>query len=78
MKNISKERIDAGVNAIIEFKKQLRGKEFDTKVYEEYYSMMCKEIKAEKKRLGGNWIIAGAIRTKALTVFNVSKQIRLN
>ena len=66
MKDIPKERIDA-VNIFgEEFGKLMEGKEFDTNNTEKYYSALCKDIKSEKKRMGGNWVVAQAVPTKHL------------
>ena len=66
LKDIPKERIDA-VNIFgEEFGKLMQGKEFDTCNTEKYYSALCKDIKSEKNRMGGNWVVAQAVPTKHL------------
>ena len=66
LKNISSTRIDA-VNAVGDgFKKLMEGQELDVTNTEKYYSALCKDIISEKRRIGGNWVVAQAVPTKNL------------
>ena len=44
----------------------MAGQDFNTKNTEQYYSALCKDIRSEKKRMGGNWVVAQAVPTKHL------------
>ena len=44
----------------------MTGQDFNTKNTEQYYSALCKDIRIEKKRMGGNWVVAQAVPTKHL------------
>ena len=47
-----------------EFQKILAGKDFDRKIAEEFYGNMCNDILRERKRIGGDWVIAGVALTQ--------------
>ena len=66
LKNIPKNRIDAVNVGGEEFGKLMTGQDFNTKNTEQYYSALCKDIRIEKKRMGGNWVVAQAVPTKHL------------
>ena len=63
-------RIDAVAecgNAISgEFKYMLEGEQFDFNKVARFYSEMCKDILKERKRMGGDFVIAHAVPTRAL------------
>jgi len=65
LKGVSKERIDIVNKWLNEFIKE-DGKEQDDEIFKKYYSALCENIKAEKKRIGGNWAVAGVVFTKAI------------
>ena len=66
LKGVPKERLNIVNNGFEEFIKMIGGKGHDDKTFEEFYSILCNDIKAEKKRIGGNWVVAGTVFTKAL------------
>ena len=58
------ERREACKNATEELRKMLTGKDFDRKTAEEFYGLMCNDIIRERKRIGGDWVIAGFALTQ--------------
>ena len=61
LKDIPIDRLDAVTKGIKEFEKWRKGEEYDEEGMKELYSAMCKNIKRERKRIGGNWVIAQAV-----------------
>ena len=49
-----------------EFTNMAEGKEFDPEKLAPFYHEMCKDILAEKKRIGGRWAVAQAVPTRQL------------
>ena len=41
------------------FRQVMLGEEYDIEDYEDYFELMCQDIKKERKRIGGDWVIAG-------------------
>jgi len=66
LKGVPQERIDAVSNAMKDFMKMIQGEEYDPKIIEKYYTELCKDIKNEKNRLGGDWVVAQAVMTRSL------------
>ena len=69
LKGIPQERIDdvaTGLNPFIDF---LEGKEYDHEKVCKFYGAMCKNVKSEKKRIGGNFVIAQAVPTRKIRDF---------
>ena len=64
LKGVSQERIDACDAAETEFIAMLNGKPFDTKKICNAYSEMNKDITKERKRFGGDWVVAQAVPTR--------------
>jgi hypothetical protein len=48
------------------FMEIFNGKEFDLEVAKEFYSCMCDDILSERKRIGGDWVIAFIAFTRNL------------
>ena len=48
------------------FMEILNGKELDLEVAKEFYSCMCDNILSERKRIGGDWVIAHIAFTRNL------------
>ena len=67
---VSQTRIDAVANCgnalSGEFQRMLEGDTFDFKIVANFFSVMCKDILEEKKRIGGDWVVAHAVPTRAL------------
>ena len=66
LKGVPKDRTDAVNNGIKDFMAMIEGKDFEVEKIEEFYSAMCKDIAKERKRMGGDWVVAQAVPTKAL------------
>ena len=66
LKGVSQERIDASETAQTEFISMLNGKPFDKKKICNAFSEMSKDIAKERKRLGGDWVVAQAVPTREL------------
>ena len=66
LKHIPNTRIDAVNAGAEEFRKLMEGQEFDVDNTERYYSALCNNIITEKRRIGGNWVVAQAVPTKHL------------
>ena len=66
LKEVPQDRIDAVDNGIKDFKKLIEGKEYCKENVEGYYTALCKDIQTEKKRMGGNWVVAQAVPFRSL------------
>ena len=66
LKGVPQDRIDAVNNGMKDFLAMVDGKEFEKKNVDGFYTAMCKDIAAEKKRMGGDWVVAFSVPTKAL------------
>lgn len=66
LKGVPQDRIDAVNNGMKDFMAMIDGKEFELRNVEGFYTALCKDITAEKKRMGGDWVVAQAVTTKAL------------
>ena len=58
---LTKERINAVKDGMSNAIKMFRGEEYDKSKIKAYYTELCKDINAEKKRLGGDWVVAHAV-----------------
>jgi len=61
---LPQERIEAAKGGMEHFMKMIEFKEYDKKMVGGYYTAMCKDIAAQRKRLGGNWIVAHAVPSR--------------
>ena len=52
-----------GMNACMEM---IKGKDFEIEEFREFYSCMCEDIIRERKRIGGDWVVASVAFTRAL------------
>lgn len=66
LKDVPKERINAIKKGGPEFMKLVKGEDCDIEKVKDYYTALCKDITSEKKRLGGNWVVAQAVPSKIL------------
>ena len=67
LKGISQTRIDVCSASISEkYDKLLKGKAYDMKKMCDAYALMIEELTKERKRLGGDWVVAQAVPTRAL------------
>ena len=51
-------RMEQCKKAVGMFMEIMNGKQFDFEVAKEYYSCICDNILSERKRIGGDWVIA--------------------
>ena len=63
---VPQERTDAIKQGMKDFIAMIEGKSFDQKNVEAFYTAMCKDINAERKRMGGDWVVAQAVPTRSL------------
>ena len=66
LKGVPQDRLDAVKASSKDLIKFATGEDYNSENLEIFYSAMCKDIKTEKKRMGGNWVIAQAVPSKAL------------
>jgi len=71
---LPQERLDAVANGIKDLVALLRGQDYDRSNLEGYYTELCKNIMAEKKRLGGDWVVTQAVPSRDFRDF-IKKQI---
>ena len=64
LKVISKERIDAVSSGMKYYTAFFKGQKVDSKDGIHLYEGMCKAIAAERKRLGGDWVVAHTVPTR--------------
>ena len=48
------------------FTELFSGKEFDIEDYREFYTIMCEDIMRERKRIGGDWAVAGVAFNRSM------------
>ena len=63
---VPQDRVDAINNGIKDFMAMVRGESYRKESVENFYSGLCKDIKKERKRLGGNWAVAQAVPLRSL------------
>ena len=61
LKGVPQERIDIVSEGVNDWLYALQGEKYDSELVQKWYLEMCKDIKREKKRIGGNWAIAQAV-----------------
>jgi len=66
LKGVPQDRIDAATDCMKDFMQLLEGKQYDTKKVEKFYSFMCQDIAAQRRRIGGDWVVAHAVPTRAI------------
>merc|ERR1711892_239859 len=66
LRGVSKARKEGLSNALKEWTKMKKGEEFDL---EEFYSLLCENIIQERRRVGGDWVVAQAVPTRKLREF---------
>jgi len=52
--------------ANVAFMDLFSGKEFNIEDYREFYTIMCEDIMRERKRIGGDWAVAGVALTQSM------------
>ena len=71
---VPQERIDAVKNGMFHSMKMIKGEEYDKLMLDKYYIELCNYINAEKKRLGGDWIVAHGVPSRTSRDF-IKKQL---
>ena len=66
LKDVPQDRVDAINNGQKEMMKFMRKEEYDDIPVKRVFSALCKDIKSERKRIGGDWVVAKAIPTRVL------------
>ena len=61
LKGLPQERIDAVNKGVKDFMKLVEGKEYEVDNVNVFYTAMCKDIAKERKRMGGDWVVAQAV-----------------
>ena len=69
LNGLTQQRIDAALKGTKNFKAIMGGTTCDMKGLEEFYGAMCEDIGKERKRMGGDWVIAQAVPTRSLRDF---------
>ena len=71
---VPQERIDAVTYGLNDLIAMFKGEKYDKSKLEVYYTELCKNIKAEKNRIGGDWVVAHAVPSRGFRDF-VKKQL---
>ena len=66
LKGVPQERLDVVNTCLDEFIAMMDGKDYNKERLECYYSSMCKDIVAQRKRIGGDWVVAQAVPSRVL------------
>jgi len=66
LRNVPIDRADAVTNGAAEFDKWRKQEKYDEKSLEQFYTAICNNIKSERAKIGGNWVIAQAVPMKWL------------
>jgi len=66
LRDVPQERLDACNTGMKHMMAMFEGKEYDVKPLLESYSALCKNIAAERSRLGGDWVVAQAVTSRCL------------
>ena len=66
LKEVPPDRLQAIEDGFPEFIKFFKGEPYNQDRLKGYYTAMCKNIKSEKSRLGGDWAVACGVPTKQL------------
>ena len=60
-----KERMDLVNNVNAESEIMMKGENYNKEVFEHFYAALCDDIKRERARIGGDWVVATVIETRA-------------
>ena len=66
LRGVPQDRIDAINLGVKDFMAMIKGEDFEKKNVEAFYTAMCKDINSERKRMGGDWVVAQAVPTREL------------
>lgn len=66
LKGIPEDRLDKVANGTKSLMAMFEGKDYERKLVEDFYSAMCENISKERKRMGGDWVIAQAVPSRSL------------
>ena len=65
LKGVPQERIDAISQCMSDFQAMFKGEYYDPENVIMLYSAMCEEIARERKRIGGDFVVANAVPSRA-------------
>ena len=60
-----KERMEVINRGNAVFEPMMKGEEYDKQALEDFYAALCDDVKRERARLGGDWVVATVIDTQA-------------
>merc|ERR1719369_106501 len=63
LKDVPKERLEVVMESGKEWEKAENGEEYSL---EEVYSLMCEDVKKQRTRIGGDWVVVHAVPTRKL------------
>ena len=66
LKGVPQERLDDVSLCMNEFLAMIEGKDYNVEAVKRFYSSMCKDIVAQRKRIGGDWVVAQAVPSRVL------------
>jgi len=66
LKGIPQDRLDKVGKGSKDLMAMVQGDDYDIKNIEDFYSAMCENISFERKRMGGDWVIAQAVPLRSL------------
>jgi len=64
LKDVPQERIDSIAGGMKDMRAMCGGEEYNVEPIEKFYSTLCQNIATEKRRIGGDWVIAHSITSK--------------
>ena len=66
LKGVPQKRIDDVAEAMEDIAAMGKGVEYNLERLMKFYSLMCENISRERKRIGGDWVVAQAVPTRAI------------
>ena len=66
LKGVSKDRIDAVAKGYKECVKMTKHEDFNKENVDGFFTAMCENIKSEKMRIGGDWVVAFPTPTRSI------------
>ena len=60
------ERIAIVNKGNVEYELMMKGENYDTAVLEEFYGVICDDIKRERARIGGDWVVAAVLDKRSV------------
>jgi len=60
-----KNRVDVVNKGNAVYEQMIKGEDYDKKVLEDFYGLLCDDIKRERARIGGDWVVATVVDKQA-------------